>query len=376
LEGEDIKEKGKLLGQVSAWISDYNFKISENRLSQFLDILTDIIQKSVQIDYDLLEQVEASIQNDGKKSNLNRIVKNRELKYQTNGEKIETFDKLISNLGIPDDLLATKAYTWKAEYDGGLPWNKIRKTFLKTDKPELRKLGLEIIYEILRNHPDMADDVEIDEIIELGDDNSKDIILRALEVIGKEQRSVIIEEIDIEKSLLSVLGFIKTGDTVEYLLEYFQKVEDLSEEVLKSLNSLTRSERLEDYCKENDKTIPIWVFDYDKIKNLDGISVQTFSKMIGFYWGNQVVQVFEKLLDKNPEDRTLKFSIIDTLSNPKYKGKEVVLPLFEKLILDDDYKISSRAIRDFKELNDLHHSDDLIILKATERNLDEIISHC
>jgi len=375
LEQGGLDEKSRMMGLISVLTHHYNFKISEDHLDRFIEIFQKYIKEFVKIDDELLDEIDEILKNNSNKRDIDRVVKNRGLKYRNYPkENIENFRNLISGSDVNDHLLAESTYLWKAEYEEKLPWDMIKEQYLITNKPTLRKLGLEILSAILYNHPEMAYEVEIGHIIELRDDPANRIVSNSIDVLDEDLNDpYIIENFEIDKAIISVLGFIGKEKSLEILLDYMYKDNELIEEVLDSLNRLKHHDNLQDYCKNKEKPIPEWFFVYDYITDLSGNYLHTFPKLVSFYWGDQVVPIIEKLLDENPEDKTLKSSIPETLSNMKYRGNEALLPLFRKLILDEDSNISSRTIRYFKEINDLHHSDDFIILKATEGKLDELL---
>ncbi len=369
LDSGNLKEKENLLRNLSDWIQKDNFKVSDDRLDRFVKILEEILDKRIKITYELLENVKSSIDSGGEKSNIDRMVKNANYRYVADDEQIETIEDLIRSSSIDYHNVASKAYLWKAERDEKLPWAKIRKHYIASDKPMLRELGLRILNEILSNHPEMRDRIDVEEIIHLKDDNSKEIMIEASE---KDPGRIGIYNYDPEKRFLHTLRHIGDNDSINLLIEYLKRDSGYNEEALTELHRAMIYDEVEkNYWKMLDEPMLEWFFDKEKLDDLSREKFRTFLHVVGFYWGPKAIVVYRNLLEKN-EEESLKQAILNAIPETGKDWVEPVSDFLKDLILDENWNISSKAIDVFNELNESHYSKDHVILKAAKDDLDDL----
>ena len=369
LDSGNLKEKENLLRNLSDWIQKDNFKVSDDRLDRFVKILEEILDKRIKITYELLENVKSSIDSGGEKSNIDRMVKNANYRYVADDEQIETIEDLIRSSSIDYHNVASKAYLWKAERDEKLPWAKIRKHYIDSDKPMLRELGLRILNEILSNHPEMRDRIDVEEIIHLKDDNSKEIMIEASE---KDPGRIGIYNYDPEKRFLRTLRHIGDNNSINLLIEYLKSDSGYNKEALTELHRIMRYDEVENnYWKMLDEPMPEWFFDKEKLDDLSREKFRTFLHVVGFYWGPKAIVVYRNLLEKN-EEESLKQAILNAIPETGKDWVEPVSDFLKDLILDENWNISSKAIDVFNELNESHYSKDHVILKAAKDDLDDL----
>jgi len=335
-------------GELHSYKYHIDYQPSRNRIGELVNFFMDDIDRIVLLDDGMVDKIYDSLpEGDLDEKNMekiNKIVKDANITdpYEKT-EKIDDIHRLVS-ISYPDITVFKYGLSYLLKEYGELPerYVDMLKGYITSDKPNLRKLGLELL-DSLYSHEDFKTKLQLD-IADIIDMRKNDKIVDLLRKVFPDDRGfrTYLIKYDVHTSIIRCLGRIGNEEAVSHLFDYLERDDILREGVrlhpaFVQLEGIMNSEGEigKNHGKKKGIPIPDWILH----KAEDS---QRYCKFIAYYWENKAIELFKGYIEDG--DNTLKLHVCHSLSYLKF---EEIKPLLKRLILDPNPRVRGVAINTY-----------------------------